>query len=284
MKPQRNRLPISGQGSLMIPDDRLMSVFSTLQLLRDGYPGRIHSSDVPQRGPRFDVIARWLDAFFTEFVEYASFKASFFLHDGPLPLPYPGDELFQRHWVKSTKANLLGHLRWVYPNRDLVLVRPVFDGTGHARERMYGQLGVDDAQYQINERVRKGKPGYSPTFFSQVVFQSSDPDLATTLEQAIHAELLQLVDLLLGVSADAMQFRPGAGKAGRRRLARRATDEIADRFGRSPFAFQRHQRRFSVSLYPDAHGRMYAANPERLDRPVDGTQLPLLSIGSGEPG
>lgn len=275
MKPERGVLPITGHGSLMAPDAYRRAFYVHLQMLRDGYEGRIHSTKIQNdRGPMFEVGARWIDAFFTELIEHASFKATFAFHNGPLYLPYPGDEGFQQHWVMSTKSNLIGHIRWVLTELDLLGVRPVFDGSGDAREEHYLRWGVERAQFEINERRRKGKP-YPATFFSDVDFHSSDHRHASSLDDAINAEFLQLTDLLLGAAADALEFRPGAHRNGRRRLARHVSEQIAVRYGYRPFAFQQHLRHFSVSLYPDARGRMYAATTTKSVR-TEGTQRALF--------
>jgi hypothetical protein len=275
LKPERNRLPVTGHGTLLVEERDLAALYSALQIRRGDFRSRIHSLRTANGGPLLELAAGWLDAFFADFIDRVSFKATFALHDGPLPLPYPGDDLFQRHWVKSTKANLLGHVRWVLHDYDLVMLRPVFDGTDNARERMHLGLGVDDARFQMNERRRKGKRGYPEAIIRPVEFQTSDPRLVTTLEEAIRSDMLQLTDLLLGATADALTFRPGAMKNGRRHVAARVTDEMARRYGRSPYAFQRHQRHFSVSLYPDAMGRTYSANPPPKVASSGGRQLKL---------
>ncbi|MGE0230141.1 MAG: hypothetical protein AB7U23_16705 [Dehalococcoidia bacterium] len=129
----------------------------------------------------------------------------------------------------------------------------------------------------MNERHRKGRKGYPLVQLVDPTFSSSDHRKATDLEEAITAEFLQLTDVLLGATAQALDFLPTPGKLGRRLLARRVTDEIALRAGHPAYLFNRHIRHFSVSLYPDERGRMYAATPPPASVTQQGRQLTLLT-------
>lgn len=252
-------------------------MFTGLELDRGDFRGRLHFSELSKdRGPRVETAARWLDSFFGTHIDHVSFKATFALHDGPRPLPYPGQDGYQRHLVHATSSNILGHIRYVLRGFNQIDVRSVFDHTGNARERMYSNWGLDTARFRINQRRRKGKTGYPEAVLHPIKFQSSAPAQATTLDEAINAEFLQLTDLLLGSAAQALNFLPTEGRQGRRQLARTVTEEMASRFGRPAYVFSRRQRHFSVSLYPDSLGRMYAANPVR--RPV---QLPVEQLQLG---
>jgi hypothetical protein len=239
-----------------------MTMFTSLQMLRGDFEGRVHFSQI-RSGTRHEVARRWMDAFFGTHVEHASFKATFALHDGPKALPYPGDEGFQRHFIRSLSSNLVGHVRYTRRNLDRLHLRPVFDRTGNGVERWRGQWGVDFANNRINQRRIDGKRGYPEATFEPVTYQTSDIREAESNEQAINAEFLALTDLLLGASAQALMFLDGERKAGRRQLASRIEEEIAKRYGRDIYIFNRAQRHFSGSLYPDDFGRMYAANPAR---------------------
>lgn len=258
-----------------MPDDYRLAMYTSLQLLRDGFPGRVHFTSLKDHGPAAETARRWVGEFFAQHIEFASFKATFALHDGPRRLPYPGEPDYQRHAVQSTSSNLVGHLRYVLKNQPLVAVRCAFDGTGNARERYYGAWGVAEARFRMNRRHRKGRKGYPLTQLLDPTFSSSDHRKAATLEEAITAEFLQFTDILLGASAQALNFLPTPGKLGRRVLASRVTDEIASRMQQPTYRFNRHVRHFSVSLYPDARGRMYAANPVKAPAATSGHQFPL---------
>lgn len=275
-KPERRRMPVTGHGSLLFPASERIAAYTTLQMLREGYAGRLHFTDLGVRGERFEVAKRWVETFFSSFIDTASFKGTFALHDGPIALPYPGDNGYQRHAVQSTSSNLVGHVRWVLPHFDALEIHPVFDGTDNFRERMYLRLAVDQAGFRINERRRRGRRRYPAVAFGDISFRSSEPAAATTLDEAIDAEFLQLTDLLLGATAQALRFLPSGGTLGRRRLAARVHDEIALRFGSPWYMFNRHLRHFSVSLYPDRLGRMYAANPLGAKDTVDTAAQPSL--------
>ncbi len=255
----------------------MATFFASYETLRGDFRGRIHSSKIPDRGKLHDIAEAWLAAFFDVHIEHISFKATFAFQDDPRPLPYTGEESFQKHWVMSTKANALAHIRYVDRDGDLVIARTVFDQTGNAQERLWSQWGIDTAQYEIGERRRKGMK-YPHTEFSHVSFWDSDPRRATSLEARINAIGLELTDLLLGVTADALQFRPGSSKIGRRHLARKITDEIAERFGFRSLRLSRYHRHFSVSLYPDLFGRTYAANPVPAEASSSPRQEQLLQI------
>lgn len=270
---------MTGHGSLLVPDEYRATLYARLQLLRGEFGGRLHYAEIRKRERQATVANDWVEAFFDSFIEQVSFKATFALHDGPLPLPYPRDERYQQHMVNSTSSNMVGHVRWVLPKFDELSILPIFDRTGNAREQMYYERAVDTARYRINERHRKGKKGYAHTDIAPVAFQSSDHRQAQDMDTAVNAELLQLTDLLLGATSDALELRPATGKAGRRRLALRITDQMALRTGHRPYQFNRFIRHFSVSLYPDVYGRMYSAIPERpYAEPAE--QLSLVGFGA----
>lgn len=275
IKPEVGRLLVTGHGSLVVPAHYTTTLFTSMQMERGNYDGRLHFTDLGERGPRADVARSWVDSFFRTHIQYVSFKGTFALHDGPLPLPYPGDDGFARHWVHSTSSNLLGHLRYTLAGRDSIVVRPVFDGTDLASERAQDSEAVVTTQFRMNERRRQGKSKYPHTLISPPTFQSSDHRLAASLDEAINANFLQLVDLLLGATSQALNYRTVEGKQGRRVLARRITEEMALRVGSPEWVFSRFLRHFSVSLYPDARGRMYAATTEKRVPGRSGQQLRL---------
>ena len=159
IKAQRGKLPVTGHGTLVVPREQRAAMYWALQAARGNFDGRIHYRKISgRRGPLFDAAQGVVQTFFTQFIRNASFKATFALHDGPRPLAYPGDDEYQRHAVNSTSSNIVGHVRYVLREFDLLLLRPVFDGTDNARERHYFQWGVESASHKLN---RPGKVGGS---------------------------------------------------------------------------------------------------------------------------
>lgn len=274
--PERGRLPFTAHGTLLVPNDYRLALYSSLQVARDGFGGRMKSTRLPTKGPHYKVAQRWLDDFFAGHIEHVSFKGTFAYHEGVIPLPYRSkDPAYEKHLIRSTSSNVVGHVRWVLRELDTLHVRPVFDTIGNGREQWFLRWGMMEAAGRINRRNGRGKRGYPLSTFDPIDFQSGNPTEATTLDEAINAELLQLTDLLLGATADALKIRPALDDRGRLVVAGRVTDEMAARFERGPFAFSRYLRHMSISLYPDAHGRMYA--PTVVRTPADGrSQLVLL--------
>ena len=278
IKAEVGRLPITGHGLLMLPQDYRDQMFADLQAARNGFTGRVHFGPLPDGGPRVETALRWFDDFFVKHVKRASFKGTFALHDGPRRLPYPGELLYQRHAVNSLRANVVGHVRYVFPEADALHLRPVHDGTGDAHERMYIGLAFVAAQQRINSRHGRGQRGYPAARFDEVTFQSSDSRIAADHAARVDAELLQLTDLLLGAMAQALRFLPTSGKLGRRRLARDVTEQLASYLKHPVYNFDRTRRHFSVSLYPDERGLMYSPKPPPRTLPTErgrGAQAPL---------
>ena len=152
---------------------------------------------------------------------------------------------------------------------------PVFDRTDSLLWRMGYSLGFVAAQYRINERHRAGITGYPVMTSKPLVFRRSDPAQAATLDERIDAEILQLVDVLLGATAESLRFLLGRGTHGRRFLGRRITEELAERLGVAEYLVGHPLRHFSVSLWPDDRNRMYAPNLPPAVAETQFRQLPL---------
>lgn len=165
IKPERGVVETLGHGSLLVPRNYVATLYWSLEALRGNYPERIHSTSIKNANQQqFQVAQRWVESFFNSHIPHLSFKATFALQDGPLVLPYPSDDDYQKHWVKSTKSNALAHIRYVYRKAHLVRVQPVFDWSDNGVERNWSQIGIDNAEFEIGERRRKGKQ-YPETSF-----------------------------------------------------------------------------------------------------------------------
>ena len=178
------------------------------------------------------------------------------------------------------RSNVVGLTRYALHSNRGLHVRPALDGTDNERVQGVFVAGIIAAQDRINRRHRAGKKRYPLMRLDPVVFRSSDPRKARTLDKAIDAEFLQLTDLLLGATAQSLEFLPSKSHLGRLRLAKPITLAIAKRAGSPAYLFDRHLRHYSVSLWPDECHRMYAAIPPRKPEP-DPEGLPL-AIGDPE--
>ena len=197
------------------------------------------------------------------------FKA-FIAEDGPnRRLPYPGDPAYPEHLLVSTKAALKAGVAWSFYQESKLLLDLVFDDSDNELDRSVADQVAAVLQSECNTNRLKSTKRYPWLRVSPVRFLSSDPRKVDDPRAVPYCEFIQLCDLLLGASFQALQLSPEPPKqSGRRRLARSIMAVLAETLQVPWFQQIRVHRKFSVSLYPDRFNFAYPAALRMVRMPV----------------
>jgi hypothetical protein len=237
----------------------------------------IHHREIKAGTPQdktFLVAQEWLRSYFSRFVKGCSFKAFIVDYEGSQHFPFPGETGFPEHLERSTVSAFLGALAWSFPKEEQIRLRLVSDETDNELERQVLRDLPHVLATKWNQRqMSKTKRG--PWMrASEVEFVSSDPK-AVGSDQAIDSEFVQLCDVLLGACFDALQLVEPPSKNGRRVLSKSVLGVIGETI-KVPWLQQVPvHRRFSVSLYPDAHNFAYPAALRSVKRTCTGEVVRL---------
>lgn len=280
--PERGVRPLTGHGLLYVPESAVSSIASTLRAERRGYSGEVHFSEI--RGDtgqqeRFAVASRWVAKFFSDLIDEAPFKATFAIHDGPRPIPYPDQRIaYLKHMLAGTRMTFVGLTRFALRGWDTIHVDPIFDATGNDAIRRAYERSVEHFAHRANQRRVDGDQRYPFVKYSPARFLASDSRQVAPDDQD-DAELLQLTDILLGAAQHALEFRHTSKHSGRLQLARDVASGMAAHWGGSQLRYARRARNFTVTLWPDKFGFAYPALPSR--RPAaDLPRSPLPGSGA----
>ena len=227
---------------------------------------------------QFFVARDWIKYYLPTALKGCPFKA-FIAEDGPnRSFPYPGDAEYPEHLLLSTKAAFKAGIAWSFFRERKLLLDIIYDDTDSELERATAAMLPAFLQSECNARRISGTKRYPWLRISRVTFLPSNPKLASS-EEAPYTEFIQLCDILLGASFQALHVVPEPDRAGRRQLAQSIMGVLAETL-KVPWLQQLSvHRKFSVSLYPDRYNFAYPA-ALRLPAAIctsEQRQLPLLS-------
>jgi hypothetical protein len=282
IKPERGRNPFLAHGVLFVPETWLLPLTDALHRARKAhsYFDEIHWREIKgasRHSKPYSVARAWIEYYIGTALRGCPFKA-FIVEDGVnRSFPYPSDEGYPEHLFRSTMSTFVGGIAWSFYKESKLLVDVVFDETDSELDREVARRISSELQAECNTRRITSTKRYPWTRIEPVRFVSSNPKQVSS-EDWLFSELIQLCDLLLGASFQALKLMPEPDKAGRRQLARSITKVLADTL-ELPW-LQDHQvhRKFSVSLYPDKYNFAYPAAQRMLRLPEDAKQLTMTSV------
>src|SRR5581483_2433182 len=218
IKPERRRTPFLAHGVLFVPDEWRDSLLAELSRARraHAFTGEVHFRDIKgasQQNRAFLVARDWISGYFARCVRGCPFKAFIIEQDRYQRFPYPGDFRYEEHLVRSEVTSLTAAIAWSFYQQDLLRIRIVHDDTGSELDRAAAQAVPARLQEQVNRRHASAKR-YPWIRVSAVEFVDSNPRNAP-VDHWDDSELVQLCDLLLGASFDALELsavlteRPG---------------------------------------------------------------------------
>lgn len=207
-------------------------------------------------------------------MRFCPFKA-FIVEDGPnQAFPYPGDYGYAEHAEHSLLSSFVAGIAWSYSRSPNLELRVVFDASDNDVDRASAWSLPAALEAEIsNRRFSGGKP-YPKTKVCSVELIDSNP-LRVESAHWGDSELIQLCDILLGATFDALGLEGRTrNKSGRIRLAKSVSQVLAETL-ETPWMQQIPvHRRFSVSLYPDEFNLAYPAYLSRI-RSQDSQDAPL---------
>ncbi len=210
------------------------------------------------RSARFLVARDWISHYLTTAIRGCPFKA-FIAEDGAnRSFPYPGDAHYPEHLLLSTKAAFKAGIAWSYFRERKLRLNIVYDDTDSELDRATAAELPSFLQSECNARRLSGTKRYPWLRVSPVRFLTSDPKLADS-ETWPFTEFVQLCDLLLGASFQALEVVPAPDRAGRIRLAKSIMGVLGETLEVPWLQQVPVHRRFSVSLYPDRYNFAYPA-------------------------
>ena len=263
IKPQRNRNPFLAHGVLFVPEDWIPILVDSLYRIRKqyGFFDEVHWRTITGAGSnsQFCVAREWIKYYLATAIRGCTFKA-FIVEDGPnRRFPYPGDIDYPEHLLKSTKASLKAGIAWSFHRERKVRLQLIFDDTDNEMERSIASQVHDVLQAECNTLRLDGMKRYPWLRVSPVEFHPSNPKESSS-ESLPYTEFIQLCDLLLGASFQALQLsQPPKNQPGRRQLAKSIMEVLAETLQVPWFQQIQVHRKFSVSLYPDKFNFAYPA-------------------------
>lgn len=226
-----------------------------------GYYDEIHWREITGASAHskpFQVAQSWIEMYLRRAIRGCPFKA-FIAEDGPnRSLPYPGDADYPEHLLQSTKAAFKAGIAWSFYTEKKLRLDIVFDDTDSELEKSVASELPGLLQLKCNTQRLEGTKRYPWLRASSVRFISSNPKEVGSKEWP-YSEFIQLCDLLLGASFQALRLSPEPRKAGRRKLAQSIMGVLGETL-KVPWLQQIPvHRKFSVSLYPDQYNFAYPA-------------------------
>ena len=196
---------------LFVPENWIVPLADALHSIRakHGYFKEIHwreISSASSKSPRFLVARDWIEHYLRFVMPGCPFKA-FIAEDGPnRRLPYPGDPAYPEHLLVSTKAALKAGVAWSFYRESKLLLDLVFDDSDNELDRSVADQVPTVLQSECNTSRLKSTKRYPWLRVSPVRFLSSDPRKVDDLSAAPYCEFIQLCDLLLDASFQALQL------------------------------------------------------------------------------
>ena len=259
---------------LFVPVEKQSQVFAALQHVRGdvGYFEEIHYRKLRRStaGPKTRCAQGWLNLYVAQFSEFC------YYHCLAVDTHSPGfdhSRFPEPHYAYNRFARMAieGGIAWSLKQYRRVALRFHSDSK-------FRQAGDNFAVYiprqvmRAIEEKRQQKPTAYPEvrlLYQEVIAVDSNPTKVTP-ELRGESELIQLVDLMTSNVAQALTGRSG-------QKAKIALAEIVARWiedTRKPPWLQTEElhRRFSVSCFPDEHGRFYTPDLAVMTR----NQLPLF--------
>ena len=263
IKPERGRNPFLAHGILFVPEDWIAALVDAMDRIRKEYCyfDEVHWRTITGAGSnsQFCVARDWIKYYLTTAIRGCAFKA-FIVEDGlNRRFPYPGDSDYAEHLLQSTKTSLKAGIAWSFYRERKVRLQLIFDDTDNELDRSVAWQVHDVLQAECNTKRLEGMKRYPWLRVSPVEFLSSNPRAATS-ESLPYTEFIQLCDLLLGASFQALQLsQPPKNQPGRRQLAKSIMEVLAETLQVPWFQQIQVHRKFSVSLYPDKYNFAYPA-------------------------
>jgi hypothetical protein len=262
---------------VFVPDDWTLPLFEGLQMARRqiGYWGEVHYRDIKSgsiQDKAFLVAAQWLKFYLSYAVRGCPFKAFFVEDSRRRHFPYPAQPGYETHLSRSLVTCLISGLRWSFWKEPQLRVIPVFDETDSELEIRVGEKLSLALQRECNlRRITKSKR-YPCLRVANTRFATSNPTGSPSYP--MDTEFVQLCDVLLGASFEALRLTRPSGKAGRHRLSRRMLPTLSETAKAPWLQSVSLSRNFSVSLYPDRYNFAYPAVLRRKIEPGDQLRLP----------
>ena len=249
-------------GVLFVPEDWTALLADEMLAIRNQhrYFNEVHWRDIQggHSSPQFLVARDWLKHYLTVAMRGCPFKAFIAESGRHRSFPYPGEAGYPEHLLLSTKAAFKAGIAWSFYRESKLRLNVVFDDTDSELERAVAAQLPDVLQSECNTRRLESTRRYPWIRVSPVRFLPSDPKSVDS-EAWPYTEFIQLCDLLLGASFQALRLTPEPKALGRRQLARSIMEVLGETL-RVPWLQQlRVHRRLSVSLYPDQHNFAYPA-------------------------
>lgn len=262
IKPEKGKIPFLAHAILYVPEPWEPLLLKGLHDARSrhNYSGEIHWREIKagDRSNKFRVAQDWIHFYLTTALKGCAFKA-YLVEDGPnRSFPYPGELSYPNHLLLSTKSALKAGIAWSFNREDKVRLELVFDETDNEVERLVARQVPALLKRECNERRLAGTKAYPWIRPSVVRFVSSNPNRVTPDDYAA-CEFIQLCDLLLGASFQALGVLPEPDKAGRRKLASSIMEVLGETMHLPWLQQVPVHRKFSVSLYPDKFNFAYTA-------------------------
>lgn len=209
---------------LFVPESRLSLLADELHSIRRayGYSDEIHWREIKsasRHSPPFLVARDWMQLYVTTAMKSCPFKA-WITEDGPnRRFPYPGDANYPEHLLRSTLSTFLGGIAWSFHGQDKLRLEMIFDDTDAQLDRDVALKTPEILQTECNMRRVRASKRYPWLRADAVRFVSSDPR-KVSFQEWPYSELIQLCDLLLGASFQALELTPQPDMTGRRQLAK----------------------------------------------------------------
>lgn len=250
-------------GALFVPDEWRVPLADILARARDkhSYRNEIHYREIKTASRHalpFQVAKEWISDYLSYAIKGCPFKVFITENDGPRRFPYPGESGYPEHLLMATKAVFKGGLAWSYSKERQVRLAIVSDETDAEVDRSVLQQLPDVLQLEWNTRASKSKTARPWLRVERPRMVPSDP-LACRPSDRIDSDFIQLCDLMLGATFEALDLIGPSNKAGRRALSQSILEVIGQTI-EVPWLQQIPvHRRFSASIYPDSHNLAYPA-------------------------
>jgi hypothetical protein len=281
IKAERVRNPFLAHGVLFVPDESFSALMTALQSARHQhrYYEEIHYREIKgasAQNSAYQVARDWTVSYFSSFVRRCPFKVFIVENAEHRSFPYPGDEDYPNHLLRSLVATVTSGLAWSFHREAQVRLRIVHDDTDSEVDRAAASALPYELQARWNTRKVASSRPRPHLRVRPAEFVDSDPKNVGS-DRWPESEFIQLCDLLLGAAFDALNLKPiPKNRHGRLRLSRAVMAVLGDTLEVPWLQQVPVHRKFSVSLYPDRHGFAYPAalRSARVSANADQPMLP----------
>lgn len=240
-------------GALFIPASKINQVYQSLLLKRGDYDGQIHYSDLRDKSSSKSksVAQEWMKTYFQELVDSCPYKCFVIEFGSPHLRSQHKHDMNQLYNFGSEQA-IYGGLCWFFANIKEIELSIYYE--------IISKPNDDNLQeYLLDLLANKSRKNFKcpVVYIPEMKFHTlSGNPKKVNQEERIHCEFLQLTDLLTGSINNALTA--SASQEVKNELSLDAARYIED-VKLVPW-FQEHNlhRKFSVSIYPDKNGRVFA--------------------------